>query len=46
MKLNVIIATTLRHLVNTANEKGIQKDDIVAIKKLDYNEYALLFYES
>ena len=43
-RLAVITGTTIRHIVAAANNMEVQKEDIVDIKKLSDNEYALIYY--
>ena len=43
MSLHVITATTIRRLIDVANTKSVQKDDIVDIKKIDEGEYVLIY---
>lgn len=42
--MNVITATTIRHLVATANAKQVKQEEIVDIKKLGENEYVLIYF--
>lgn len=43
MKLHVITATTIRRLIDIANGKSVNKEDIVDIKKIGENEYILIY---
>ena len=42
--MNVITATTIRHLITTANAKQVKQEEIVDIKKLSENEYVLIYF--
>ena len=42
--MNVITATTIRHLIATANTKQVKQEEIVDIKKLGENEYVLIYF--
>lgn len=42
--MKVIVATTIRRLIDVANSYGVQKEDLVDIKKVSDDEYVLIYY--
>lgn len=42
--MSVITSSNIRSLIKSANAKGVNKEDIVDIKKLNEGEYVLIYY--
>lgn len=43
-KANIIVSTTLRNIINEINDKGIKKDDIISLVKVE-DQFMLIYYE-